>query len=153
MIRATKAFTLIELILSMTIVSIALTGTLLVFNTTVRHSADPMIIHQMSAVAQSYLEEILAKRFPVSLPCPIPPAERSLYANVCDYHNLTDNGPEDQSGNQITGLSNYTVQVNVDTTGAILDSLMAGTEVVRVDVTVSHPAAQPLTLSGYRANY
>lgn len=55
--------TLIELILSMLIISIALLGVLSVINLTVSHSADPVVQHQAVAIAESYLEEILLQGY------------------------------------------------------------------------------------------
>ena len=51
--------TLIDLIISITIVGIAVTGTLLSINRSVRSSADPLIAQQALIVAGAYLEEIL----------------------------------------------------------------------------------------------
>lgn len=54
-----KGVTLIELIISIVIISIALSGILFVMNTTVSHSADPIIYHQSLTIAEACLEDIL----------------------------------------------------------------------------------------------
>lgn len=149
-----KGFTLVELVLSISILAIALTGTLLTFQTVARTSADPMIVSQSLSIARSYLTEILNKDFPSAVPCPgTPGATRSLYSDVCDYNNLTNVGAIDQSGNAISGLENYTVSVVVDTSSAVLGTLSSGTDIVRVDVSVAHPQLSTISLSGYRANF
>jgi len=76
--------TLIELIISMVIISIALTGILTVMNLTVSHSADPVIQHQAVAIAESYLEEILLQSY-ADPDAADGEASRSLFDDVDDY--------------------------------------------------------------------
>lgn len=149
-----KAYTLVELIVSMVIISVAFIGMILTFNTAARASGNPVVYFQQIAIAKSYLEEITVKDFPSTLPCPSPPANRSDYTNICDYNNLTNNGVVDQQGNSVSELSNYVVNVNLDTSSASLGSLSAGSDVIRIDVTVNLPGVtQGYTLSAYRTNY
>ncbi len=51
--------TLIELIITIVVISSALVGILSIINITTRHSADPVVQQQAIAIAESYLEEIL----------------------------------------------------------------------------------------------
>lgn len=53
-----RGISLIELIIFIVIISVALTGILLVMNQTTAHSADPMIRKQALAIAESLLEEV-----------------------------------------------------------------------------------------------
>ncbi|TNC96192.1 MAG: hypothetical protein FD121_1202 [Gallionellaceae bacterium] len=53
-----RGISLIELIIFIVIISVALTGILLVMNTVTRHSADPLIHKQALAIAESLLEEV-----------------------------------------------------------------------------------------------
>ena len=53
-----RGISLIELIIFIVIVSVALTGILLVMDQVTRHSADPLIRKQAIAIAESLLEEI-----------------------------------------------------------------------------------------------
>jgi|SRR5581483_3467303 len=59
-LRASRChgLTLIELIIFIMIVSVALLGTLLAMNTTVRKSSDPLVQKQALAVAEGLLEEV-----------------------------------------------------------------------------------------------
>lgn len=149
-----RAYTLIELIISIVIISVAFVGMLLAFDVAGRHSGNPIVYFQSISIAKSYLEEVLVKEFPTTLPCPAAPALRKNYTNVCDYKNLSNTGVFDASGNAVNGLENYNVTVNVDTSGAVLGGLASGTDVVRIDVTVSLPGVtQGYTLSGYRTRY
>jgi len=146
---------MIELVISMTIIAIALLGTLLAINTAVAFSGDPMISHQAVSIAESYLEEILQKNFSTTAACPAVPAPggRASFNSICQYNGLSQS-PTSQSGAAISALLNsYTVTVTVDSSAAILGSLTPGTQVERVDVTVSHPSMTSLTISAYRTNY
>ena len=65
------------------------------------------------------------------------------------------NQPRDQFGALIPGLTDYAVTVVVDGSGAdaSLNGIAAETDALRIDVTVTHPAISPLTLSGFRTRY
>lgn len=146
-----KGFTLVELVVSITIIAIAVLGTMLAINTAAVYSGDPMISYQAISIAESYLEEITQKSFPGT--CPGSPT-RANYTNIICYNGLSQ-APTDQNGNLIAGLGGYTVTVAVNTTTAQLGSpsLTAGTQVVRIDVTVSHNQMPTMTYSAYRTNY
>ncbi len=151
--------TLIELIITIVVISIALTGTLVVISRTVGGSADPMIVRQAVGVAEAYLEEIVLKPYydPVlgagGGVCPASdPNGRPEYDNVCDYNGLDDDGARNQEDAAVADLSSYRVRVTVDA-AATLGALSGPTDVVRVDVWVTHPDGVDFTLSGYRANY
>ncbi|MFQ5515080.1 MAG: pilus assembly protein MshD [Myxococcota bacterium] len=150
--------TLIELIVSILVISLSITGVLLLVNTTSRHSAEPMIERQAAAVAQAYLEEVLLKDFydpdlgSGGGSCPTAESSRSLFDNVCDYNGLDDLGARDQNGAAVAGLEPYRVRVLV-TGSATLGDLSGTTNVLRADVRVTHSDLVDLTVSGYRARY
>ena len=156
--RDAQGLTLVELTISIVIISIAVTGTLLAVSTTGRHSAEPMIERQASAVGQAYLEEILLKPFydpdlgAGGGSCPASEASRTLYDNVCDYTGLDDTGARDQDGNAIAGLGAYRVRVTVTGT-ATLNDIAGGADVLRTDVRITHTDLIDFTVSGYRARY
>lgn len=136
--------TLIELILSMLIISIALMGILSVINLTAGQSANPVVQHQAAAIAESYLEEILLQAYSGGAS-----ATRSEYDDVDDYNGLSDNGARDQNGNAAAGLSQYTIAVTV----SAATTLSGGVSAKQISVSVSGPGVANLTLTGYRANY
>ena len=144
--------TLIELVIAIAVISISLSGTLMVVNKTTRASADPMLERQSISIAESYLEEIAQKSFldpDLGTLCPPSEASRSAYDNVCDYDGLNDVGAKDQLGSAVTGLENYRIEVDVDTS-ANLGTISASTDVVRVDVLVIDPLGRELRVSSYR---
>jgi len=139
-----RGTTLVELILSMVIISIALVGILSVINLTVSHSADPVVEYQALAIAESYLEEISLQAYSGTAS-----TGRSNFDDVDDYNGLSDAGVRDQQGNPVTGLSQYTVQVAV----AAATALTGDVNAKKITVTVSGPGVSGLSLVGYKAEY
>ena len=142
--KSQHGVTLIELILSMVIISIALVGVLSVVNLTVSHSADPLVQQQAVAIAESYLEEILLQNYRGGTS-----SSRADFDDVDDYNHLSDSGAHDQLGNPITGLSQYTVSVTV----AAPTALAGGVNAKQITVSVSGPGVNDLRLAGYKADY
>lgn len=126
-LKAQQGVTLIELILSIVIISIALTGIIAVINQTASHSADPLVQHQAVAIAESYLEEILLQSYdnPTGGYSGV---DRSLFDDVDDYNGLSDAGVKDQQGNSVAILSNYAISVTVS--GATLPNSIAAKKVI-----------------------
>ncbi len=147
--RRQAGTTLIELVISIVIVSIAVSAVLMVMSMTVGHSADPMIRYQAVAIAEAYLEEISLKAF-------ADPgggdgeASRDLYDDVDDYHGLVNVGARNQFDAALPGLGDYTVSVTV--TQSALPSI-AAIDNYLINVTVTHAADINFTLSAYRPNF
>lgn len=148
--RRQAGVTLVELVVAITIVAVAVTSVLGAMGLIASQSADAMVMHQATAIAESYLEEVTLK--PVVDPDGADgESDRADYDDVDDYDGLADDGPRDPLGNRIAGLDDYSVLVAVETSSA-LPSVAAGS-VRRVDVTVSHTAGVRVVLSGYRVAY
>lgn len=174
-----RGATLIELVTSIVIVSIAVFGLILAIAGVAGTSSDPLAERQGTAIAHSYLEEVLLAGFcdpNFILPgqtcksqctasaCSagacggtgaLKEASRDLYDDVCDYDG-EGGAPEDRNGIPLPGLGAYTVSVTVEDTGVSLGapaiSSNAG-EVLRVDVRVSHAALDSdIVLSAFKAN-
>lgn len=142
--------TLVELLVSIVIVSIAASGVLGVLSMTTAASADPMIRHQAAAIAEAYLEEILLK--PLSDPDGIDgEALRADFDDLDDYDGLADAGARDQFGAPIGGLDDYNVAVAVSPSAAL--PAIPVTDALRVDVVVTHGVEISFILSGYRTRY
>lgn len=136
--------TLIELIIALVIVSVAVVGVLLPFTQTVKHSADPMLDAQALAIAEAYMDEILAKPVTGAAGCTagIP---RSNCRRVQDYTGISAQAPTDQFGNAIPALADYRVSVAVG--GSEL-----GVGDVSVTVSVRHVRDDSaITLRGHKA--
>jgi len=144
-----RGFTLIELIVAMVVISVALAGILSVITLTTSHSADPVLRRQSIAIAESYLEEISLKSY--TDPDIDNETDRALFDNVADYDGLKKVGARDQNDNDIDGLGGYAVAVTVKSATFGPDGkTVAG---LRIDVTVTDPAGERLTLTGFRADY
>jgi MSHA pilin protein MshD len=166
--------TLVELVVSIVVISIGLAGILLVMNRNTTSSADPVVQHQAVAIAEAYLEEILAQNFcdpgstctpgpgntPGSANCQVctDPKEggvRNLLNNVCDYDGVSDSPPVslNQGGAPINSLTGYTANVQVSTNDSLNGLAGNQCQVLRVDVTVTGAGGVGYTLTGYRTNY
>jgi len=138
--------TLVELIITIIIISIALSGILSVVNLTTRHSADPMVQHQAIAIAESYLEEILL--LPIADPDGINSGEtRANFDNINDYDALKDVGAKNQLGATIIGLELYSIDITVQSPITI-----SGVNMTQVLIDVSRPGTDTINLSGFKAN-
>lgn len=178
-----SGLTLIELIIFIVIVSVALTGVLLVLNTTVKSSADPLVRKQMLAIAEGVMEEVRMQPFTWCDPND-PQAATATSAASCtsaaDDQLTTAPGTGSTSGGAETRGSTTAPFDNVaDYNGAVITTNIAGANLpagYSADVTVAQdalgPAANPvpssaslritvvvshgserLTLDGYRTRY
>jgi len=147
-----------------------------VYSLNARSSADPMVRKQALAVAESLLEEVLAKPYTYCDPddanvetasspagCATipevmgPEAGETRYANLTPFDNVNDYngfsmaGIVDLNNNPVAGLGGYTATVQVQPAGAF-NGIPAG-ETLLVTVTVTAPGNQGVSLSGYRTRY
>jgi MSHA pilin protein MshD len=140
-----RGFTLIELIVFIVVVSVALAGILVVMNTSIKNSADPLVRKQTIAIAESLLEEILLKDY-ISGPGG---GSRAQFDDVSDYANYgPPGGIVDVLGNAVPGLGAYSFSPSVSVTSDIIDSVT----VLKVTVSVTGPGGT-ISLTGYRSNY
>ncbi len=151
--RRQSAFTLIEIIVTIVVISIASVA-LMSFANVVRSSADPVIQQQATTIAEAYLEEILLRAFndPQGGETGNDEGEagRVDYDDVKDYRSLAAGPAADQFGNPVAALSAYTVTVNITNTAL---GGVAAADALRIDVSVSHSAINNIRLSGFRTRY
>lgn len=152
--RHSRGFTLIEIIVTIIVISVAAAALLGVFTNMIRGSADPVIEQQATTIAEAYLEEISLRSFND----PNDPesgtdegeANRALYDDVKDYRSLGVGPPADQFGVGIPSLADYTVTLTI--TNVALGSVPAA-DSLRIDVDVAHAAVGTIRVSGFRTNY
>lgn len=151
--RGQEGATLVELVISIVIISISVTGIMMVIANVSRSSADPMIRVQAMMIAQAYMEEILAQPLVdpsgVDTGGPETGETRASYDDLTDYNGLNDNtGARDQSGNLIAGLSAYNVSVSV------ADATLSGDPAKHVSIRVTYDGDVDfnMPLSSYRLN-
>lgn len=141
-------FTLLELITTIVILSIAAAAMMSLFGGTVRSSANPMIQQQAVSVAEAYMEEIMLKAF--NDPDGIGGETRANFDDVLDYDGLNDVGARDQNDNPIASLAAYTVNISV--ANSALNGIAAADSYL-INVNVTHSVTGTITLSGYRTRY
>lgn len=167
---------MIELIVFMLVVSAALAGVLRVFIQATAASADPALVRQALAVAESLLEEVQLMPFTfcdgddakVSTATSTadcagvadavgPEAGEGRYAtpqfdHVNDHHGLSMAGITDITHTAVTGLSGYSASVTV--AASALGSITSDSgDALRITVTVTAPGSTRITLDGYRSRY
>jgi MSHA pilin protein MshD len=137
-----RGLSLIELLVFIVVVGIAVTGVVSVYSLNARSSADPMVQKQALAVAESLLEEVLAKPYTYCDPddadadtatgafvgvdgCEAtvetigPETGETRYSNITqfnnvnDYHGFSMAGIVDLSGNAVLGLAGYSATIQV----------------------------------------
>ncbi|PHM19054.1 MAG: pilus assembly protein MshD [Curvibacter sp. PD_MW3] len=135
-------FTLIELVIFIVIVSVGVTGILLVMNTVVASSADPMVRKQALALADSILEEILQKEY-ADPDGTSGETTRATFDDVDDYNGKSNSTFTDLP----SSLASYLITIVVDAPAPL-----NGVTTKRVRVTVSH-GKESITLTGYRGSY
>lgn len=140
--RRHAGFTLIELVIFIVIVSVGVTGILLVMNTVVASSADPMVRKQALALADSILEEILQKEY-ADPDGTSGETTRATFDDVDDYNGKSNSTFTDLP----SSLASYLITIVVDAPAPL-----NGVTTKRVRVTVSH-GNESITLTGYRGNY
>ena len=156
----------------MVIVSIAMLGITSTLSFAFSHQSDGLVQAKSVALAQSYLEEIAARRFdeatplggvpacaPASVPCSAIGADgesRDQFDDVDDYDGVDDMPPLDIHGNPRTEYASYRVQVAVAYLTASQVSAL-GLDVTSdaklVTVTVTSPAQTPMQFSMLRSNF
>jgi MSHA pilin protein MshD len=160
--RNARGFSLIELALAIAVMGIAVAGAATLFFNVTKNSANPVVQAQAQLIADSYLDEILIKRFydpDTGTVCPtVLPGKEALrqdYDNVCDYNGINESPPRNHLGTQITALGGYTAAVTVTSTGVSLNGVdnSVVVRVLRVDVTVTGPGGTSITATSYRTNY
>lgn len=170
-----QGISLIEMIMFIIIVSIGVVALLVVFSTTVRKSADPMIQKQMLAIAEALLEEVEAKPFTycdptdanattatssagcATTPEAMGPEAGETRSGATAFNNVNDYGPSlvispitDIAGNAISGLGGYSATIAV--AASALNGI-AATDALQITVTVTGPGNKTLTLQGHRTRY
>ena len=172
-----RGLSLIELLVFIVVVGVAVTGVVSVFSLNARSSADPVVRKQAVAIAESLLEEVLAKPYTYCDPddanaetatsptdcatmpetAMAPEADETRYSNLTPYDNVNDYngfsmvGIQDLTGATVDGLNAYSASIQVQSAGAF-NAIPAG-ETLLVTVTVTAPGNHTVSLSGYRARY
>lgn len=132
-----RGFTLIELVVAITIVGVVSSTIVGLMSAISERSAAVLMKQQAAAIANSYIQEALSKPFAAG------PGPRD---DVSDY-NFNHIGAHDQMGTAIVGLSGYRVLI---TTQLVPLAGVPAAQSYRVTVTVTDPAGGSTSVSGYK---
>lgn len=178
-VRAAKraeadGFTLIELVVAMLILAIAGLGVTYALSLGLRHQSDPMAQSKAVALAEAYMEEILARRYDEHSPVGgVPPCSpsttacsaagafddgetRANFDDVDDYDGLVEQPPLDANGSPRVGYDSYQVSVSVRyPTAAQIAAfgLDNATDAKLVTVTVTTPDGGSTSFGAVRGNF
>jgi len=168
-----SGFTLIEVVLTIVVLSVGIAGILSVMIQTTTYSGDPLQRQQAINVAQSYMEEIISRPFydpdlmplaPPDAPCTQQESGRANFDDICDYQGLHDDNPKNINDDDILNNDGdvlpYTVDVDVVTTDLGPD-LSAATpssdqldatnnQAMKITITVTPPDGQAVAITAYR---
>jgi MSHA pilin protein MshD len=159
--------TLIELVMTIVIISVAIAGVVGAFSLIAGRSADPLNQTRAVALSQLYMDEILAKQFADKSPvgggavdeakadCSTIGADgesRSTFNDVDDYDILDNDPPQNSEEDPLGGYSNFRVSVSVQCAGAEVD-LAQDYQAKRIDITITDPSGNDYLFSAYRGNF
>jgi MSHA pilin protein MshD len=145
-----RGMTLIEVVISIVVITVAVSAVLGALSQNAGRSADAMVLTQAVSIAEAYAEEVSLRPFfdPDGVDGE---ALRVDFDDADDYDGLLDNGAVDQFGNPIPGLGGYTVAVNVQPSGALPG--IAAADALRIDVRVQFAPYVDYTLSAYKTRF
>ncbi|MEH6470157.1 MAG: prepilin-type N-terminal cleavage/methylation domain-containing protein [Halopseudomonas sp.] len=172
-----QGFTLIELIITIVVLSVALLGVAHSLQYSAQHGSDTLWQTQTVELVQAYSDEILTKKFDHNTPLGGFPAcntpsnpgctnalgpeageQRSgginSFDDVDDYHGLDDSPPVDAQGSIRSEYSGFRVQVSVSYAGTDLglaDNLNG--KLIHIVITPPYSQTTSLPFSVYRGNY
>ncbi|WP_320820377.1 prepilin-type N-terminal cleavage/methylation domain-containing protein [Thalassolituus sp.] len=153
---------MIEMIITMVVISIALVASLSSFSLIGGRSADAMIQTKSLDLAQLYLDEILAQRFDEATGNGGIPAytgacritddgeSRSDYDDVDDYDAISNEQPALIDSSLSTLYSGYTVSVSVSCDNTV-GANTGGSK--RIQITINDPTGDSSVFASFRGNY
>jgi len=159
--RRARGATLVEVVFFIVIVSIALSTIVKLLGFAAGRSADPVVVRQSLAIAESLLQEIEAQ--PVSLKDPDDPngpdeaigpepgesrtSATLPFDHVDDYDGYVETGIVRADGSPVAGLEGYTARVSVKAQALAPVPAVDG---FLIKVSVTGPGGIPVTLTGLR---
>jgi len=167
-----QGVTLVELVISIVILSIAMVSMMTFFSTSMSRSADPLWHNKTLKLGQLYLDEILAKKYdeltPMGgLPFVVTPdcaglgpdslgagtETRASFDDVDDYHGILNSAPVSLTGAGLdSSYDDYRISITVACDGSDVGaSGNAHAKIITVQVTA--PNQKTVTFAAYKGNF
>lgn len=159
-----RGATLVELVITIVIISVAVASVVGAFALLSGRSADPLNQTRAVALAQLYADEILSRKYDENTPpggvprhsgCSIntEEASRASYDDVDDYDAISNDPPRDASGAALdpTSYSGFQVSVSVECAGNEVG--LPAADAKRIDITIRDPGNATYAFTFYRANF
>jgi|GEM_PF-1504080 len=154
-----QGFTLVELVIAISIVGIIMTGVVVTSAELISNSADPMMSSQRVHIGEAYLEEIISQRFKLPgagcRPAPdrtdgvsatsntcltnsrsfgtISAKDRQKLTQICQYPSLGTHQVESQFGEISAGVCGYSAAVTVVGTNNLGPTTPASKKISAID--------------------
>jgi MSHA pilin protein MshD len=144
--RRARGVTLVELVVAIALAATIVSGTWAAWAFMTQRSADPLVMRQALAVAESLLAEVQLQ--PAQAASGTSGTNRSAFGSVADYDGLVLDGITDVQGDAIPGLTGYRAQVSVQ------PRALAGVPSAFgwwIEVQVRGPNGADVRLTGWRA--
>jgi MSHA pilin protein MshD len=161
--RATQdGATLIELVITIVIISVAIAGVVGAFSLITGRSADPLNQTRAVKLAQLYMDEILTQKYDDQTPqggfpkfsgaCSIGPEGegRTTFDDVDDYHGLSG-APSTATGAALSGYDGFSISIAVACAGTEVG--LPASEAKRIDLDIAAPGNQSFSFTAYRTNF
>lgn len=163
-------FTLIELVIAISLIGIALLGVTYSLQFSVRYSADPLWQSKTLSLAKAYTEEILAQSFderspperllpcsPCTSPAQLGPDNESRGQGINQFDDVDDyDGLREETHNVLgeprEGYKNYHVDIRVNYAGKEL-GLERDDGAKRIDLMITPPGKKTQSFVFYRGNF
>ena len=160
--------TLVELVMTIVIISVAIAGVVGAFSLMAGRSADPLNQSRAISLAQRYMDEILAKPFDEDAApgeayagsCRLtvdPSRDRHDFRDVDDYDAINNEAPVNYWSAsppiQEEGYEQFLVNVSVACVSNPAAELGVDVEAKRIDITITDPSSNDYLFSAYRGNF
>jgi MSHA pilin protein MshD len=166
--------TLVELVISIVVLSIAMVALMNAFSVSMSSSADPLWRNKTMKLAQLYLDEILSKAYDHNTPLGGLPfvatpscaglgresgeTDRADFNDVDDYDGWTEAPPLSLNGTLDSSYSLYSVSISVVCDGTRVGAMENSTtgsnaHAKKISVTITAPNQSPITFAVYRGNF
>jgi MSHA pilin protein MshD len=141
-----RGVTLIELAVAIALAATLVSGTWAAWSVLTQRSADPLVMRQALAVAESLLAEVQLQ--PAAPASGATGSNRTTYASVADYHGLVLDGITDAQGSPIAGLAGYRAELSVQPRAL---QGVPSSHGWWIEVSVRGPNGADVRLTGFRA--